>query len=53
MSICKGLNWKINSTNFQNTSRGTELIWVRPLSVLSSLVLDGAINELRNKFFVT
>lgn len=39
------LNWKINSTNFQNTSWGGKLSWVRPLSALFSLVLDGATSD--------
>ena len=45
MSTRTWLNWKINSTNFQNTSWGGELSWVRPLSALFSLVLDGATSD--------
>ena len=45
MSTCTWLNWKINSTDFQNTSWGGELSWVRPLSALFSPVLDGATSD--------
>ena len=42
MSTRTWLNWKINSTNFPNTLLGGKRSWVRPLSALFSLVLDGA-----------